>query len=43
MASASDNVVLETIGLEKRFGGLVATSDFNFKLEAGAGRYTGGC
>ena len=36
MASASDNVVLETIGLEKRFGGLVATSDFNFKLEAGA-------
>ncbi len=27
--------VLETIGLEKRFGGLVATSDFNFKLEGG--------
>jgi ABC-type branched-subunit amino acid transport system ATPase component len=27
--------VLETIGLEKRFGGLVATSNFNFKLESG--------
>ena len=29
-------LVLETIGLEKLFGGIVATSDFNFKLEAGA-------
>ena len=29
-------LALETIGLEKRFGGIVATSDFNFKLEAGA-------
>lgn len=28
-------VVLETIGLEKRFGGIVATSDFNFKLAGG--------
>ena len=27
---------LETIGLEKRFGGIVATNNFNFKLEAGA-------
>lgn len=27
--------VLETVGLEKRFGGLVATSNFNFKLEGG--------
>ena len=36
MATPSANVVLETIGLEKRFGGIVATTDFNFKLEAGA-------
>jgi ABC-type branched-subunit amino acid transport system ATPase component len=27
---------LETVGLEKRFGGIVATSDFNFVLAAGA-------
>lgn len=36
MASSSQSIVLETIGLEKRFGGIVATTDFNFKLEAGA-------
>ena len=29
-------VVLETVGLEKRFGGLVATNNVSFKLEAGA-------
>ena len=29
-------VTLETVGLEKRFGGLVATNDVNFRLEAGA-------
>jgi branched-chain amino acid transport system ATP-binding protein len=36
MSGAPGNIVLETIGLEKRFGGIVATADFNFKLEAGA-------
>jgi ABC-type branched-subunit amino acid transport system ATPase component len=36
MSGAQGNIVLETIGLEKRFGGIVATADFNFKLEAGA-------
>ncbi len=40
MASAREgtgaNIVLETVGLEKRFGGIVATSNFDFKLEAGA-------
>jgi branched-chain amino acid transport system ATP-binding protein len=34
-AGANPSVVLETIGLEKRFGGLVATNDFNFKLKGG--------
>jgi branched-chain amino acid transport system ATP-binding protein len=34
--SPDKSIVLETIGLEKRFGGIVATSDFNFRLEAGA-------
>ena len=29
-------LALETINLQKRFGGIVATSNFNFKLEAGA-------
>jgi ABC-type branched-subunit amino acid transport system ATPase component len=29
-------IVLETIGLTKRFGGLLATDNVNFKLEAGA-------
>ncbi len=29
-------LALETIHLEKRFGGITATSDFSFKLEAGA-------
>ena len=29
-------ITLETIGLEKRFGGLVATNNVSFKLEAGA-------
>jgi branched-chain amino acid transport system ATP-binding protein len=29
-------LALETIGLEKRFGGLVATNNVSFKLEAGA-------
>src|SRR5207248_3105286 len=29
-------VVLETVGLEKRFGGLVASSDVSLKIEKGA-------
>ena len=29
-------ITLETVGLEKRFGGLLATSNVNFRLEAGA-------
>jgi ABC-type branched-subunit amino acid transport system ATPase component len=29
-------LALETINLQKRFGGIVATNDFSFKLEAGA-------
>jgi ABC-type branched-subunit amino acid transport system ATPase component len=36
MTDAAADVVLETIGLEKRFGGIVATADFNFRLHAGA-------
>ena len=33
---SSSGVVLETVGLEKRFGGITATSNFNFKLMSGA-------
>ena len=29
-------IALETIGLEKRFGGLVATNDVSLKVEKGA-------
>lgn len=32
----SDHPALETIGLQKRFGGLVATNDVTFRLERGA-------
>jgi len=31
-------VALETVGLEKRFGGLVATNDVSLKIEKGVAR-----
>ena len=37
---SSSGLILETRGLERRFGGVLAVAGVDFKLERGAGRFT---